>query len=439
VHRRSLGYFQKAAIVPAAVALMVVLAGCPGPAELAFGGLTLGALLNQFTGEVQQTLDQAGADISGVLNQAAGQVQDTIDQARVAYEDALNQTIVKGENAVYDQMNNLSVAVQNLEQRTFDSIEQAQKQAQTLFLTLPFANGQPQVRDWNPKFVTDSHDLLVDISGIFTQADKPGETPTLTFGANVLKPTNNGGIATQDLIFDVPVADLPQPVIGNILPASGKLIVPYHSPLLHSDETGTFYILFGILPQAAGTLIFQHIVHNEQPVSEPQTSPIIHQGGADHNITNRYCTARPQDDFKLVQPARELDDFVLDSDAHGHSTWNVEYDPTYSSSDTICFDVFTQGYSLFQHSGDITFQLAWTITHQVDTPQWVNDPPITPMWNTSTVFGIVTGEWRINWTPFDGSTTEIAMPQHARWLTVSPSATQLTVTTDDPNTIKFGT
>src|SRR5437660_1117783 len=105
VHRRRQAYFQKAAMVPVAVALMVALAGCPGPAELAFGGLTIGALLNQFTGEVQQTLNQASADISGVLNQAAGQVQDTIDRARIGYENALDHTIVQGENAVYTQMN----------------------------------------------------------------------------------------------------------------------------------------------------------------------------------------------------------------------------------------------------------------------------------------------------------------------------------------------
>lgn len=63
-----------------------------------------------------------------------------------------------------------------------------------------------------------------------------------------------------------------------------------------------------------------------------------------------------------------------------------------------------------------------------------------PKWDTSPPpFGIVTGEWQIIWTPFDGPTTTIAMPEHARWLDVSSSGTQLTVTTDDPDTIKFGT
>jgi hypothetical protein len=433
---------RRRGLVGALAALLMVVqcaTACTTPVELAFGGLTIGALLNQLTGEVQQTLDQASADVSGVLNQAAGQVQDTIDRARIGYEDALDHTIVKGENAVYDQMNNLSVAVQDLEQRTFDSIDAAQKQVQQLVLTLPFANGQPQVRDWDPKFVANSHDLLVHITGIFSQADKPGETPTLTFGAHVLQPAENGGLGTQDLIFDVPATDLPQPVVGNIVPVTGKLIVPYHSPLLHSDQTGTFYILLGILPQAAGTLIFQHLVHHVQSVPESKTSPIIQQGGGSQDITKRYCTDKPDPGSQFVMPARVLDVFVLDSDAHGPSTWHVQYDPAFSSSDTICLNVFTQGYGLFQHSGDITFHLAWTITNQVDTPQWVNDPPTNPAWNTSAVFDIVTAEWRINWTPFDGSATEIATGAHARWLTVSPSATELTVTTDDPKTIKFGT
>jgi hypothetical protein len=432
---RLLAACAAAALVPA------MLAGCPGPAAAA-----LGTVLDQLEGQVEQAAGSVAAEASGVVTQTAAQLDELIDKARISFESALGTAVDKIDQTTHDRLDQIQAMVDEFTSNAAEKAAGLLMQAQTLALTLPLANGQPKVTTWTPHFVTGRKTVLVSIAGIFTEAQLAGRTPQLTVGnsAAVLQPAAD---PTLQLVFAVPGTAFGAPAPDAVLPVTATLTVPYRSPVLHRDQTGTFKLLFGLLPPTAGTVRLTHIVHTTTVDRLPERSPNYHQQGKEDgtqpdngDVLNTYCTDPITKLGWTIVPFQNGETlFHLDASAGDESNPN---DPRkenkawskklLNAGDTSkqCVQVWTRSYSN-RHSGDISFHLEWTLQADRDVRTWVTDTPLTLQWGEQRVLPVVPGEWKITYQPFEGAPIEADSSVHSQWVTVTPAPKSVTVAVAD--------
>jgi predicted transport protein len=71
---------------------------------------------------------------------SGAEVETATKNMRVAYEDELNKSVDKLDGAVSRQLNDLKIAVEQLQSGVDASIRSAAQQAQQIVLSLPFSN-----------------------------------------------------------------------------------------------------------------------------------------------------------------------------------------------------------------------------------------------------------------------------------------------------------
>jgi len=281
-------------------------AGCGPPDPI--GSLLVGKMLDGLADQVQETVNSAGVEASGLITQTGSQVQQVIDQARVAFESSLGVAVDKVDQATHERLQEIDVMVKDFAADAFLKATAIQSQAQQLVLTLPIANGQPQVRAWTPHFVTGRETVSVVVDGIFTQAQQSGSEPRLQIGGTTVAP-NSGANTTQQLIFIVPATVFPAARPDAVTPVSAALTVPFRSPILRQDKTAAYRLLLGLLPPSPGQIRVTRMVHERRLEQQPLTSKMYHQQGNedgtspnDGNVLGTYCT-----DALPLEPARRVE------------------------------------------------------------------------------------------------------------------------------------
>lgn len=421
----------------------------PDPASLAIGGLTLGAFLDDLQNKVQATISAASAEMSGLMVKAGGEMTIALDQARVAYETELGNTVKITQTALVQTTGNLQVSLNYLEKQTANDIKEAGKGAQQMLLTLPFANGAPQVKDWSPKYVAPGEDVQFHVSGIFTQAGQVGYTPSLTIGSTEIS-AHAGTAATQDLAFLIPAALFPNASAGSVTPVVTTLKVPYHNSNSKKDVGNVFTLLLGVLPVSAGTVYLHHQTHSTSPQrSFHRTATTVVGDGSDKDQTVLICTDPPLAGRTLVQPANTDDIFKFESVKNYLPTkdWQVGWSKQYSGDGApqrVCFKVWARGFSNSwtggHHSASVQFHLEWFEEEMIDNANWVDDTPVTLPWGQAQSFDISKagpGGWLLYYKPFDGPEQQIGTPTASHWVTVTTDAAHAYVQVVDPRDISY--
>lgn len=448
---RTIGKRHRAVAGLAALALLTGssgLAGCD-PGTVATASVLLGNKLDDLTTGVQGVIAGAGLEARGLVTQTGSQVLQVIDQARIAFEGSLSTAVDKVDEATHARLNQIEQLVAEFTADAFGKATALQSQAQQLILTLPFANGQPQVRSWTPHFVSGRETVSVVVDGIFTQSQQPGSTPRLAMGGTTITP-DTGANTTQRLVFVVPAAAFPAGAADAVTPVSAALTVPYHSPILRTDKTATYRLLLGVLPASPGRITLTRLVRQSVHEQQSMRSAQLHQQGAedgtppeDGHVTNDYCTdAIQQSGWRIAAGGLR---FVLDNQAGGpergeNIAWTKKYLHV-GNSDRQCVRVWTKSYSKAWiggwHSGDIDFHLEWTIEGTRELTTWTVDAPMSLQWGERKVFDLPSGEWKIRYEPFRGAPVEINEAVRTEWVTVAQAPRSVSVSVIGADAVRF--
>jgi hypothetical protein len=421
-------------------------------------GPTLDSILKSLSGQVIATLDSAAADAKAIVTSTGSDINRLIDGARVSYEDSMDKTLDRVDASASARIEQIKTLVNDFVNHAADRASDLQSQAQSIILTLPFANGQPQVRSWSPHFITTTSAVAVIVDGIFTESQQSGSEVSLEINGKTLR-SSSGANTTQKQIFTVAAQDFGTPAPTSVTPVTATLIVPYFSPILHIDKTARYTLLFGALPSSPGSFRVRSVTHNTVREEQNKTSQIIHQAGGDNvDVTQTYCTDtlpnEPNEPLWRIAafPSVAFPElFHLDGSAGNESNpgdprkenvaWSKKY-TNVGAADKQCAEVWTRSYSNSiippgHHSGDITFHLQWTIERTVDKPFWTESNPDILAWGDRRALKLMPGEWEILYQPFQGPAQEITGDYKSDWLTVSIVNQDVTIQTLAPDQVRF--
>lgn len=222
----------------------------------------LGGVLGGLQDTVNGIIDEAGAQGQALTVTAAGQVLLAVNNAQSAFATDLNVSLDKVDDAVRRNVGQLQAMVTQLQSGTAELLDAATNDAQQLINTLPFANKNPQVRAFSPRFVTAAANqpVAVSVKGNFVWAAEKKMDVTLVVGGATYKAAENITSSLQFLVPASAFASLPD----RAQRVSMELHTPYESGVIFkSRPVGVFRLLTTVLPAAP---VKKVTVTNDAPV-----------------------------------------------------------------------------------------------------------------------------------------------------------------------------
>jgi hypothetical protein len=384
----------------AAATLSVALAGC-GPAS----GVTLGVTLNTLFDKVQSTVSAASADAEGAFVEAGSTLSYAIANARADYDEALTTTVDKLDHVSTQKIRELERVVTDFTQSSTALAGDLARQGVSIVNGLPLANTAPQITSFTPRWVTGSagSPQTITIDGNFHSTMVEGLMPTLRIDGQELRPA---GAITQRIEFVVPASALPSAAADRVTTQTADLVVPYRSPVLKRNKTGTFRILLGVLPRSVGALTVEKTVRetttvvSEQKVWPPNGESCGADAKGDNGNVTKLCTVYPTAGTLLDPESVTWSLTDARGDKGSHYTVDLDsIDQFHVTYKIVAFDRYAHldGKAYIQILYRETSRQVKEVTRD---PELVTSPP----WGSETQFAAGSDilRWRLHWVRFDG-------------------------------------
>ncbi len=338
---------------------------------------------------------------------------------------------------------------------TASAAQVASAKATVLVSQLPFANGEPKVDGWTPRYVTGTAPVTLKVTGYFPNS-REGTEPRLeiagsefVIGQGESKAANTGNTTTE-LTFVLPPNVFPPPQAGMVEPVTADLTVPYRSKVLRRDATARYSLLIGTLPSSPGKVTF----YNTVKTSETETAPIVmdvpsQSGNENSPRTTIQCVTLSAEEvaegWRLTARKEGDEPFhkVLSSREAEGSAWWIAHEM--DTPNKRCVRVFTREWSngflgiAGYHSGEVKIQLRAEKHRVVWKSSMTKVREEVLAWNKSSLFPIQAGNpWQLVYEPPSGPAREIAsVDLRGPFMEVKITGDNAVVTTLEPGGIRF--
>jgi len=369
------------------------------------GGITFGAFLEAGLNKLQELIAKA-QEAGRVLEiEAALQAESVITQAKVAYKDSLETTVGaldKEQSKVYTEVDTLLKEVE-------DQSNQVLTHAQTIANTLPFAKTFPQISGIDRPFALPSQAVYsIDFPGNFPFAFSKDHLPSLTLPD---KPPytavryNNGAIG-----FDIPTSALGASSPQSMVKVQAVIAVPWDGnawwEFWKGPSIASFAFQLAKLPNTPGKI---SVVHNEtKQVTEtkPFTSETWYFDSSSDDIEEDRVYTVPEQDQKdgwSVDHNGLAFDLVDEQGDKEHDWWDKGLQELGDTK--VVWRARTEHHGMGT-SGKIHWRVKGSLMRTVSKPT-PSAPEDTHLgWDTNKIFNYSSGEWKVIFDRFDGSTTE---------------------------------
>jgi hypothetical protein len=396
-------HFKIIGSLAAALLASTVLTGCPGGGGK---GDPLGAILGGMFDQIQGTISSAKVDAEGAMVFGGSTLSYAIANAQADYDEQLNKTLDQLDAKSTKKFQELERVVNEFSQGLSTTATQLAAQGLEITNTLPLANTAPQVTSFKPQWIagTGAGPVTITISGNFHSTLPEGLSPTLRIGGQDVKPA---GAITQTLQFEVPSSALPSATADKVSTTTADLVVPYRSPVLKRQKTGTFRLLLVVLPKSVGTLSIEKTVRVPVTVtSEEKTWP---PNGASCGVDAKskdydqliLCPVHPAPGSQLDQKSVRWE--IVDARGSENSYWTVSLQQL--DAYAAVYKLVAIDHPWYELDGKIFIRIKYreTTTHPEEQTQ-APEPIAAPAWGTEVQAPISSDvvRWKLYWTRFDG-------------------------------------
>lgn len=391
-------------IIAAVVGLSLTIVLSPG-CEGAVGGgpptaaaaPVLGVLLNGLLDRVSALIREAETAGQSLLLSAGSQAYIAISNAQSAYNDSLQKTVTALDDVGTHNIQQLQSMVAELERRTATDIQRALQTAQTISNTLPFANHEPQVLAYSPRFTTNASSggpTVIAITGNFFHAATQGYAPVLRVGSVVVSPVE---VTTSRIAFAMP-ADATPSTPDKITTALAVLEVPFMSGLLKSRAVASFRLLLGTLPPAPGKVGITCTTTTKVSFREHKSTQSWQQHSSNDDLDSTNCG--PNYPGWSIDP--ESVRFVVEwSQGDENDQWSKQQRTVHP---TVCYFVHTVHHR-FGTSGKVNWHYEFDVTQERDVAN-VTTGELPLRWGDSRSFQCAPNAWKVTFDSFLGQHVE---------------------------------
>jgi len=240
---------------PRRAALLILMMALTGPTLAACDRSSqpaldpVGAVLGSLQDRANAVITKAGTQGQILAVTAASQVGLAISNAESAFATDLDKSIDQVDDATRRTIDNLRVLLKDVESGSADMLRRATSNAQQLINSLPFANKNPQVTAYSPRFVTSAarDAVQVSVDGNFFWASHNKLEVSLRVGGETYKANES---LTSRVGFSIPATAFgdAKDAVGRI---SMELTAPYEEGVVFkSRPVGVFHLLVTVLPAA---------------------------------------------------------------------------------------------------------------------------------------------------------------------------------------------
>lgn len=401
-------------------------------------GPVIGEILHNLASDVQAVINDASSSANALALAASSNAQVAIDNAASAFGDQLDKSLNQVSDSTKQAIIKLQETVQELASTSVQVLQKATDDAQQIVNTLPFGHLEPQLTSFTPRSVVkrSGPNTLVDFHGNFFYASQARLTPTLAVAGVTLQPSVN---TTNELGFEVPLGDFPEPVTG-LGSTPMTLNVPYQSGIvIKSTRPGTFRILITTLPSSPVTsAVVTNTTHTtgsrNQPVSFPATGQhwyISSLDGHDHHIELQAPT--PPTGWSIDPGSAQI---------HIESSVEMKSQPYFSTLDqhglAVHVDTTSCRVGPFGSCGTGRIQLyvTYDLVQAFDIPN-VTTTKVVLGWGDTRTFTVTRNEWRVDVGLFNGSTLQVGPPGETSnpYLKIEDAGTTVRISTAPPNAV----
>jgi hypothetical protein len=343
------------------------------------------------------------------------QVQTAIARAHVAYKDSLD---VKA-NALGEPERNFKAeigsAITSLGGAANQEIKKAGDRAQVIADKLRLPGGAPQVRSFGPIFLFPFLPFQsVNVGGSFPVEYPNGAIPQLTVNGKSYKAL---GYEAQSLTFSVRTVDLDAAEPEAIVWRKGELTIPWNKPMFDPFSRVGYenFVVIGVLPHSFGRAAVEHRTNTVRREEKARLSddflPDSNPGGMEES---RCLTLSPQELSDGWRVKAGSGAFVSKVRIEGESNIDRQDLGLQSENDrSICWRVRAihgaDGYTAAQNANS-SGEMAWSISAMI----WrdVNDSAVASeeidlAWGSRHAFAYAAGTWKLRYSKFGGSPTEV--------------------------------